>query len=879
MPLRARCGRLQFTRKSAAIVRHKPVQEESIMRIGRGLGLIGLIVAGVFAASAEESPVISIWHSPPFQPDGRLDWNDAPGTIELLVDKNGRVQPPEDFDPQVQWAWTDEGLCLALRVRDDIRHASPDTAAPQEGDSVEVFVARGRGAKEMYHAVILPPTSSEPAPLEVRFHGPRMGSPTRPLDAKVVGAAGVKGDYVLEALFPWSNLDIEAKEGEEIGLQIFVNDLDAPVGRFQAIWYPRTRTHEDTTAMYRVRLGGDADGRDDVSTNVRAEYDDLGQMRVALWATDALAGKEASVRRGDAVVASAPLRPRAGRAARTFHVPMPAPGSAHAPVTVWVDGQQVAAPDLPDPEDARAKLLMTQEFVFTPYVFKGTQFPTCDFANPLAAANLLGPYSIEVRYFDKDYNEVDRAAETGRYGAVLDIIPDNGAPLRRFRTLFRAPDSFDAFRWSFAASDASVDLPEVFGVKSEAVAYQSDSVGRYVHRLFEDALNSDAGAAMLLAGIHETAPHGERATTADNARALDRQWWVGLKRKLYGTDTAFPAGFECPRPIEGEPAPTVREGTAAEAGMNPETVDKLDALCREWAEASGEPFGVCLVRHGVAFFHRAYGDYHGRPMTTDTKTWMASISKLLGGIQMALLADRGLVDFDDPAGKYLPPLREVNVAKPLTIRHLYTHTNGLLLGIQPKGYYPDHWGDEFNDLEHIVAEYYPRLKVGEKLGYNGVGYAVAGKIIEQVTGEAQPVFARRHFLDPLGCDHTDIIDMSAYTRSIPMDMARIGQMLLNKGAYGNLRFFSPETFEKILPQRLTGILGPDTDVEWGIGAVRMPLPGLGPNTFGHGAASAATFVVDPDNDMVIVMTRDSGGPRYNDYHPKFIATVAEGIAK
>jgi len=193
--------------------------------------------------------------------------------------------------------------------------------------------------------------------------------------------------------------------------------------------------------------------------------------------------------------------------------------------------------------------------------------------------------------------------------------------------------------------------------------------------------------------------------------------------------------------------------------------------------------------------------------------------------------------------------------------------------------YNDHWGDDFNDFEEIVAGYYPYLKVGEKHGYNGAGYALAGKIIEQLTGEAQPVYARKHLLDPLGCDHTDIVDMSAYTQSVPMDMARIGQMVLNKGAYGDQRFFSPETLEKMMPVKLDAILGPDTEVVWGIGAVYMPPPGLSPKTFGHGAASAANFLIDPDNQLVMVMTRDQMGPRYWEFNDRFFKIIAEGLPK
>ena len=72
--------------------------------------------------------------------------------------------------------------------------------------------------------------------------------------------------------------------------------------------------------------------------------------------------------------------------------------------------------------------------------------------------------------------------------------------------------------------------------------------------------------------------------------------------------------------------------------------------------------------------------------------------------------------------------------------------------------------------------------------------------------------------DPLGCEHTDVDNACSSAVSIPLDMARIGQMLLQKGAYGNKRFFSEATFKQMLPETLTKVLGPDTTTEYGCSA-------------------------------------------------------------
>jgi len=173
--------------------------------------------------------------------------------------------------------------------------------------------------------------------------------------------------------------------------------------------------------------------------------------------------------------------------------------------------------------------------------------------------------------------------------------------------------------------------------------------------------------------------------------------------------------------------------------------------------------------------------------------------------------------------------------------------------------------------------YYPHLQVGQRYEYNGAGLALAGKVIEAVSGEALPQFYHRHLLEPLGATHTDVTTMSWDTVSTPLDIAKIGQMLLNGGAYAGWRFFSEDTLRLMLPERLTRVLGPDAVEEYGIGISWFCGEGLGEGTFGHGAASASTLRIDPANELVIVMARNEAGANFETYHPQFLQMIVEGI--
>ncbi len=167
--------------------------------------------------------------------------------------------------------------------------------------------------------------------------------------------------------------------------------------------------------------------------------------------------------------------------------------------------------------------------------------------------------------------------------------------------------------------------------------------------------------------------------------------------------------------------------------------------------------------------------------------------------------------------------------------------------------------------------------MGKRFEYNGAGYSMAGKIIEMVSGEAIPQFYKRHLLGPLGCENLDVIGNSGDSYAAPMDLAKIGQMLLNRGAYGDMRFFSEDTFAQMLPEKLTKVLGPDTTIDAGIGCYWMSEKEFGEGTFGHGAASSADLIISPEKDMVVVMTRNTAGGNFGKYHGKFLEAVAAAV--
>ena len=109
------------------------------------------------------------------------------------------------------------------------------------------------------------------------------------------------------------------------------------------------------------------------------------------------------------------------------------------------------------------------------------------------------------------------------------------------------------------------------------------------------------------------------------------------------------------------------------------------------------------------------------------------------------------------------------------------------------------------------------------------------------------------------------------------DLARIAQMLLNKGSYGEWQFMSEATFEHFLPAPIEPLITHAIDRVYGIGTAEYRGSGLGKGTFGHGAASSTTLRIDPEHQLVIVMTRNHRGSNFDKYNENFIRLVTGSL--
>ena len=175
---------------------------------------------------------------------------------------------------------------------------------------------------------------------------------------------------------------------------------------------------------------------------------------------------------------------------------------------------------------------------------------------------------------------------------------------------------------------------------------------------------------------------------------------------------------------------------------------------------------VSVVKDGQVVTTRGYGwadtgASGGNPVAVDPQTSLfrvASVSKIPTSIAAMQLVEQGKVDLDADINAYLDFEIERRFDEPLTLRHLLTHSAGF-----------DEHGSltPTTDMEAYVKNDPPAqaFAPGTTPGYSNYGMALAGYIVQRVSGQPFETYVREHVLEPAG------MTSSTYEQPLPKDMA------------------------------------------------------------------------------------------------------------
>jgi CubicO group peptidase (beta-lactamase class C family) len=197
------------------------------------------------------------------------------------------------------------------------------------------------------------------------------------------------------------------------------------------------------------------------------------------------------------------------------------------------------------------------------------------------------------------------------------------------------------------------------------------------------------------------------------------------------------------------------------AASVPEVEALLDRVVLEQLDAAGIPgAGVAVVLGGEVTIAKGYGSADletGRVADADTLFRVGSLAKVITFTAVMRLAEEGRLDLAADVGGYLdfalPPRLSRHPFRgdpgPITLAHLLTHTAG----------FEDARGDQFFLDPAAVRELGPSLAArmparifppGEIVAYSNYGAALAGYVVERVTGQPFAVAIDELVLAPLG---------------------------------------------------------------------------------------------------------------------------------
>ena len=285
---------------------------------------------------------------------------------------------------------------------------------------------------------------------------------------------------------------------------------------------------------------------------------------------------------------------------------------------------------------------------------------------------------------------------------------------------------------------------------------------------------------------------------------------------------------------------------------------------------------------------------------------LASMTKPITTVALLILMERGLIDIDQPVGRYLDGfnhggvgniinenLRFLHSAKEITIKDCLTHSSGLGSGIVgdkqlctlPK---PKHLVDNVNAWNGAFLDFAP----GASTAYSAVvAFELLALIVQTVSKITFDNFLKKEIFDPLGMvDTCYTLSDSQKTRLVQMcktgkdgnlenvdygfsgfhvfeqgytggsaglfstldDYSRFAKMLLGKGEYNGVKILSRKSVELMKTEQIS-----KSDYEsWGLG-VRVikkqdQYQSLPVNAFGWSGAYGTHFWIDPSTNKCAV---------------------------
>jgi CubicO group peptidase (beta-lactamase class C family) len=285
--------------------------------------------------------------------------------------------------------------------------------------------------------------------------------------------------------------------------------------------------------------------------------------------------------------------------------------------------------------------------------------------------------------------------------------------------------------------------PVITGLAKQLGIYRDPWFGEVAICEHDGAIGFTSAKSPQLTG--EVMQSGERLLVDWRDDSIDAEAWLDFTAP--GTLRLSKVDPEADFSYDYEDLAFTRVG---DCSMKPQ----VDALMRDY---TGDVPGasVLVLRDGEPVVRAGYGmsDMEAHtPATATTNYRLASVTKQFTAASILLLAEDGRLKLDDRVRKWLPSLPKA--AEPITIRHLLTHTSGLIdyEDVIPETFKPQlHDADVLRLLESQDRTYF---KPGSSYRYSNSGYALLALIVERASGRTFATFLRERIFQPLGMSNT-----------------------------------------------------------------------------------------------------------------------------
>ena len=377
-----------------------------------------------------------------------------------------------------------------------------------------------------------------------------------------------------------------------------------------------------------------------------------------------------------------------------------------------------------------------------------------------------------------------------------------------------------------------------------------------------------------------------------------------------------------------------------DVGMSTSRLERITPVMQGWVDDGKIPCALTMIaREGRLVHFEKFGTQDvasTKPVGFDTIFRIYSMTKPITSIAVMMLYEEGHFQLGTPVSELIPAFKDMQVyteggaaivdaENEMTIKHLLTHTSGLIYG--GEGDHPIH--QRYRDANYYRGDLaYMAQELGKiPLLHNpgaawnyGMSTDVLGYLVEVVSGMPFEEYLKTHIFNPLGMNDTafsvpeekadryatlyepsedggiQVIENApvssgplsffhsggAGLQSTAADYLRFCQMLLNDGELDGVRLLGRKTVELIRMNHISDDWQPLERAGCGFGlgfaVVTDVAETQGPGslgTYSWGGLASTTFWIDPVEELIgILMTQLIGD---SPFHAQFRVLTYQAI--